>query len=230
MYLARAYLDSTSRSVRADLAEPEGFHRTVMRAFPENAGPEPRKTHAVLYRIDRDGSNRVLLLLQSRSRPALERFPADYLLDIAQDPELAFAGVEDNPSIRSMEAEYAAIRERNRYLFRLRANTTKKILTKSSSEGMKRNGKRVPVRGDEERLKWLKRRATLGGFCVHEVLVSEIDAVRSRADGQRRTFAGSVFEGVLSVTDATAFRRVLVGGLGPAKAFGFGLLSIRRVK
>lgn len=37
-----------------------------------------------------------------------------------------------------------------------------------------------------------------------------------------------MFDGVLGVTDAEAFRVALREGVGPAKAFGFGLLSIRR--
>ena len=39
-----------------------------------------------------------------------------------------------------------------------------------------------------------------------------------------------VFEGVLTVTDADAFRNALVNGIGREKAYGMGLLTIAGVK
>ncbi len=47
---------------------------------------------------------------------------------------------------------------------------------------------------------------------------------RSRSAG--RTFQGVLFEGSLQVVDAEAFRKALAHGIGPGKAFGFGLLSV----
>ena len=44
--------------------------------------------------------------------------------------------------------------------------------------------------------------------------------------GHRLTFASVLFEGVLEVTDAERFRQALEQGIGSAKAYGFGLLSI----
>ena len=38
-----------------------------------------------------------------------------------------------------------------------------------------------------------------------------------------------LFDGRLRVTDSTAFQKALSCGIGPAKAFGFGLLSIAPV-
>lgn len=40
------------------------------------------------------------------------------------------------------------------------------------------------------------------------------------------TFASARFDGVLVVTDAAAFRLALLHGIGTARAFGFGLLSL----
>lgn len=46
-----------------------------------------------------------------------------------------------------------------------------------------------------------------------------------RGTGQL-TFGAVLFEGRLRVTDADLFRAALASGIGPAKAYGFGLLSI----
>ena len=52
-----------------------------------------------------------------------------------------------------------------------------------------------------------------------------------RSSRERKlTLAGASFEGNLAVTDADAFRAALAAGIGPGKAFGFGLLSIQRAR
>lgn len=229
MYLARAFLNPVSRAVRADLADVMGLHRTLMRAFPDDAGPSPRKQHGVLYRVDEDARRgRVVLLVQSATRPDFARLPAGYILDLGDDFDLE-AGVPDNPAVRTVDEERERIVVDDRFAFRLRANTTKKILTKSGSDEKRRNGKRVPVRGDDSRLAWLARYAQKGGFAPEDVRVTEVPA---RSGGGRRelTFAGAIFEGRLRVTNADAFRAALAEGIGPAKAFGFGLLSIQRAR
>jgi CRISPR system Cascade subunit CasE len=37
------------------------------------------------------------------------------------------------------------------------------------------------------------------------------------------------FEGILEVTDPEEFAAAVTAGIGPAKAFGFGLLSVARL-
>jgi len=48
------------------------------------------------------------------------------------------------------------------------------------------------------------------------------DATREHAT----THVAVVFEGLLRVTDANAFQETLIHGIGSAKAFGFGLVSV----
>ena len=229
MYLTRAFLDPSSHAVRADLRDPEGLHKTVMRAFPDDAGPSPRRAHAVLYRLDHERSGRMMLLLSSRTMPMTDRWPTGYLLPLGDDFELAFSTVHENPAIRNVEAERAALVAGHRFAFRLLANTTKKIDTKTGSEGARRHGRRVPVRGDEERLQWFARHAEAAGFVVEggAIRVTEV-APRSGRTGKSVTVAGALFEGVLVVRDADRFRESISAGIGPGKAYGFGLLSIAR--
>jgi CRISPR system Cascade subunit CasE len=44
--------------------------------------------------------------------------------------------------------------------------------------------------------------------------------------GRRQVWHAVQFDGVLTVTDAAEFADGIRGGIGSAKAFGFGLLSI----
>ncbi len=227
MYLTRAYLDPTSRQVRADLRSPEGLHKTVMRAFAQHTGPLLRAAEAVLHRLDHDSGDRLVLLVQSRSRPMVQGWPAGYALDARHDPDLVSLNVGENPVTRDVRAERAAIQAGQRFVFRLRANTTRKIHTKTGPDGIARHGRRVPLRGDEERLRWLTRHAEAAGFSVNpdQLRITEVAAATGRG-GKTVTLAGATFEGMLLVTDAERFRAALECGIGPAKAYGFGLLSI----
>jgi CRISPR system Cascade subunit CasE len=49
------------------------------------------------------------------------------------------------------------------------------------------------------------------------------------AGGRRLTFGAVVFDGMLEVSDPGRLRSALRHGIGSAKAFGFGLLSLARV-
>lgn len=227
MYLTRAFLDPASRQVRADLRDPESLHKRVMLAFPDGVGPSPREALGVLHRLDQEREDRIVLLVQSRVRPMAERWPGGYLLELGGDFDLAFSGLVENPAVRSVEAERARLSPGRRLLFRLKANTTRKIDTKTGPDGLKRNGRRVPVRGDEARLEWLARRADASGFSFEpgSVRITELTTSGGRG-GKSVSFGGALFEGALVVRDAERFRETLATGIGPAKAYGFGLLSI----
>jgi len=231
MFLSRAYLNPLARAVRADLADPVGLHRTVMRLFPDGVGAEPRKHLGVLYRVDADERRgRFVLLVQSKELPDFSRLPSGYLRDLRDDLELALDGVTDNPSVRDVSQERKDIQAKQTFVFRLRANTTKKIPKGGKDGGRTKNGQRVPVQGDEARILWLKRREAKGGFAIEAVRVNDVAwASGTRSDSRRVTFAGAQFEGRIAVTDPDAFRATLAEGIGPAKAFGFGLLSVTRL-
>lgn len=231
MYLTRAFLDPFSRAVRADVRNPESLHKTVMRAFPDNAGPLPRRAHSILYRLDEERDGRCVLLVQSRTKPMTERWPAGYVLTLDGNLDFGLLSVGENPAVRSVDADWKAFRAGRRLLFRLRANTTKKIDTKTGPDGARRNGQRVPVRGDEARLKWLTRHANAAGFSFDEKAV-RISEIRPTGGGRQDsvTVAGAVFEGILVIRDADRFREAVEAGIGPAKAYGFGLLSVRAVR
>ena len=230
MYLARGVLSPASRDVQRDLSDAAHLHRTVMKAFRDQVVQDPRKALGVLYRVDESHSRReIVLFVQSGERPDFSRLPPGYFASPADDLDLALAGDEGNPRVRTVREERAGIVTGDRLTFRLRANTTRKILTKSLPDGTKQNGKRVAVRGDEARLGWLRRHAEHAGFAVTDVRVSEVGQ-RGARGAARLTHAGALFEGVLVVRDADLFRKALDSGIGPAKAYGFGLLSIARAR
>lgn len=76
--------------------------------------------------------------------------------------------------------------------------------------------------------KWLLGRAAKFGFSVaHEAL--RVDGyLRHREKHGALRFSTVDFSGTLMVTDPERFQRALFNGIGPAKAFGCGLLLVRR--
>lgn len=94
--------------------------------------------------------------------------------------------------------------------------------------------KRVGLLKSDELHDWLLAQGKKGGFQLQsESLVVEntqIHEVTKPDDPNRRTFSNVDLRGILQVTDAEVFtREVLFKGLGRSKAFGCGLLLVRRV-
>lgn len=90
-------------------------------------------------------------------------------------------------------------------------------------------------------LDWLERRAEQAGFRVlsrelhDEQGVRNVKAVRADGYAQHRAERKDIristidFTGELEVTNASVFHKKLFEGIGPAKAFGCGLMLVRRL-
>ena len=226
LYLSRLVLDPRSGLVRMALADVALLHRHVMSGFPDDVGVAPRAQHAVLWRLD-SVDDRLDLLVQSSVRPDWSR--VDQLLSAT--PEVRAAG-----EILSSLVPGTVLR------FRLVANPTRKIDTKTGSDGIRRNGRRVPLRDEVALLEWLVRKAAASGFTVGaDPVAAAASVVVNRlgdSHGRRRedqtggradlVFGGVQFDGRLTVTDPTTFCDAVATGFGPGKAFGYGLLTVAR--
>jgi CRISPR system Cascade subunit CasE len=121
-------------------------------------------------------------------------------------------------------------------VFRLRANPTRRISDRDTTQAERWRGKRVELRREDEQIAWLERKGETSGFRLLTVQarpdVQDIrTATRPVAFGMRpvtgrMSFGNVLFDGRLQVTDAEVFRRTLTQGIGSGKAFGFGLLSV----
>jgi len=76
---------------------------------------------------------------------------------------------------------------------------------------------------------WLKRQAARHGFDFAEDALNVDAYTRHRGKKGDVQFTTVDFSGELLVTDAAALTEALVRGIGRAKAFGCGLLLVRRV-
>ncbi len=83
-------------------------------------------------------------------------------------------------------------------------------------------------------MRWLTDRSSACGFTFLPDQVAVVSYQQHRAAGTGRNkraiqFSTIDFEGVLSVQDAARFRQTLFSGIGKARAFGCGLLLVKRI-
>lgn len=214
MYLSKLTLNPRSREARRDLARPYELHRTLARAFTTPEGVDYRATHGVLFRQEPSRPGQLpVVLVQSRTSPDWTGLPADYVLQ----------PVPTQPLLLALSAEQTLG-------FRLVANPTRKI----AREGH-RQGRRVALldSGDTTdgtpAMQWLRRKAALHGFELLHVLSEGFALSASNAGiGGKNSLPlyGVRFDGLLRVADPALLAAAVGQGLGSAKAFGFGLLSL----
>lgn len=244
LFLSRLLLNLRDRAVRRDLADCQALHRRVLSAFGHIDAEDARAALSVLYRIETEvQTGAMTLLVQSAERPEWDRLPPQYLLE--ED------GAE-NPACKFIGEKYAVIEAGTTLRFRLRANPTRKIETKTGADGKKRNGKRVELRDEQKQIEWLERKGVQHGFRIRGVrTINENKNIGKRGEQQatsvtgnsspllnnavdkqarppRLTFASVLFEGELIITNKDLFVDGLRRGIGSGKAYGFGLLSISR--
>lgn len=214
MYLSRLLLNPRSRRVQREMADPYQLHRTIMSAFVA-----PRAASSVLHRLDiHSRTGQITLLVQSGAPPDWVALAStDYLLP--DDPLSDLV----NPAVKSIDLSFTP---GQRLRFRLCANPTVKLV-RHDETGARRNSNRVPLVHEDRQLAWLTGKAAQSGFHVLEATITG----QNRQKGWKRgasplTLLTVQFDGHLQITDADAFQQALAHGIGPARAFGCGLLSL----
>ncbi len=165
-----------------------------------------------LYRVDPRLPARAVILVQSAIEPNWE-----YAFQNARHLLAADPGVKAwKPSFSNGQS----------LRFRLRANTVRRIASKTPGK----DGPRVPVLPTQEQLRgWLERRAPRAGFELAELSAVVPSYLYMNKSGEKRAglrLRSVLFDGTLTVSDAASFLKAVSSGIGPAKAFGFGLLSV----
>jgi len=128
----------------------------------------------------------------------------------------------------------------SRFRFLLKANPVRKVATvpkkcRERPDQPRRHGRRVAV-PPEAFGDWLVARSQAHGFRLveplDETLHTEAGYVyfnKSRDSSKGQRLRSVRYEGLLEVSNVENFHEALLSGIGPAKAFGFGLLSIAPV-
>ncbi|MCL2466101.1 MAG: type I-E CRISPR-associated protein Cas6/Cse3/CasE [Micrococcales bacterium] len=216
MFLTQMHLNPARRGTRHLLASPQRLHAAVLHGFPPGStlgGPAGR----VLWRVDQAQAS-ITLYVSSPAEPDLTHIVEQ-------------AGWPTAPqhwrtvSTAQMHDRLAAGQE---WVFRLTANPVRN--ERVPGERGKRHG-HVTVSQQED---WLGSRSETWGFSL---VTAEVTGRRHVTFSRRGPdTAGSVtlsmatFDGVLQVTDPDALRRSLTSGVGRAKGYGCGLITLAPVR
>lgn len=212
-------LNSARRGARLLLASPHAMHAAVLAGFADSTAASGGR---VLWRIDTYGTRRSLLYVVSPDKP-----------DFTHLVEQAGWPTTHTWETRPYGLLLGSLRFGQRWHFRLAANPV--------HSGRRDNWQETKPLGHVtvmQQEQWLLDRSSRLGFRVPRAVgggaVAVDLAVVGRAvrrfprNGSTVTLATATFEGHLEVTDVAALRHALNHGVGRAKAYGCGLLTLGR--
>jgi CRISPR system Cascade subunit CasE len=219
VFLSLLHPDLRNQAFRRDCADVHDLHRTIMRAFPPVEEDVPaRQAHGVLWRRDED-RQKVLLYVQSHIQPDWTVLPPGYLLLPART--------------RPIRPLLDRLIPGRKLAFRLVANPARCAVVGPDHQFL--GGRRVIHRDPDRQLEWLTLKGKQHGFSlppsdsgVPDVLSCPHPRLTGKTKkGSRRITVDPVrYDGHLIITDADSFTDALRHGIGRAKAYGCGLLSL----
>ena len=218
MFLTRFQINPARRGARKLLASPHAMHAAVLAAFAE---PVPQHDGGrTLWRLDQGPRQQITLYLASPKEPDLT-----HLVEQAGWP------TTQTWQTRLYDGFLASLRPGQRWAFRLTANPIHngRHPKKPETAPTQRFG-HVTARQQRD---WLLAKAERAGIRIvtselgeSDLLVHHRTTVSFPRNGDTVTISVATFDGQLEVVDADALRRILVSGLGPAKAYGCGLMTL----
>ncbi|MFF7081750.1 type I-E CRISPR-associated protein Cas6/Cse3/CasE [Streptomyces lavendulae] len=231
MHLTRFRINTARAGARHLLASPQRMHAAVMSSF---AGALPSQENSrTLWRVDRNARAEAILLIVSEDRPDLT-----HLVEQAGWPTTASWQTYDYKSFLD------GLTAGTNWAFRLTANPVHHI-RRTADEPRKRTAHRTSA----HQMGWLLSRQERAGFRILETPADRRRLQRGDEyqltvrDEQRRQFdkteqstgrgnrvplVSVTYDGRLEVTDPAALRTTLTLGLGKAKAYGCGLMTLAR--
>ncbi|WP_030144822.1 type I-E CRISPR-associated protein Cas6/Cse3/CasE [Spirillospora albida] len=228
MYLTRFRINTERVGARKLLSSPQVLHAAVMSSFAELPDQRPDAPR-VLWRLDRDTRARTHLCIVSPYKPDLT-----HLVEQAGWPTTArWETFDYGPFLDRLSAG-------DRWAFRLTANPVHSVRNKDGAPT-----KTTAHIGPRNQLRWLQQRQEQGGFRLvrkpganghqddlerHELLIHNRRQLSFKKKGMSKpvTLVTVTYDGRLEVTDPEAFRRTLTQGLGKAKAYGCGLMTLAK--
>lgn len=199
MFLIKLEMDRNAPLVRQMTADCQKMHQFVTGLFGTS-----RQTSQILYRTNMVKGKFYAYLYAQRP--------------VVNIPEGCSIQQKDISSwLKQMEAGQV-------WNFDLVASPSKKV-----SENTK-NSRRKVLKDPSERQAWLERKAEQNGFAIlHAEEREHIQASGKHADDNGGAMYHSAYhyQGVLKIVDADAFRKGLQNGIGPGKAYGFGMMMVK---
>jgi CRISPR system Cascade subunit CasE len=205
--LARIHLNRRSREVQRDLRDHTQLHKTLMRMVPDNLGETPRRESGVLFRLDETEQSSTLLV------------QATFPLDPDQLPP-GYGRTE----VKDLKPMFHALRTGLAVRYRITVNPAKRERLPLEQKG--KRGKIIPLAGPDAD-QWWTHRATAAGLHLHTLQSTPLSPVRPHGtDASPMRHSLIRFDGTATIADPDSLRTALLTGIGRAKSYGAGLLSL----
>jgi len=187
---------------------PYDIHRGLWKLFPNR----PDSNRDFLFRVEKQQKG----------------FGTEILIQSMQKP----IRTDSACHVKANREYNLSLKKGQRLRFRLRANPTKKISDQKGRINKKGEIKkcRVPLIREEEQKDWLERK--LANICSLDALIIHREVplyFRKHKEQRSGKILTVLFDGILGVEYPSAFVDMIKMGIGPAKAFGCGLISLARV-
>ena len=200
MYLIKAELDR--REARGLMADCQQMHRFITGFFGTD-----RRSSQILYRTNLV-QNKLCIYLYAQS-------PAEHIPGNCKVQQRNVTSWLESMEIGQL------------WSFDLIAAPTKKV----ALEGKKNSQRRI-LRLPQERQEWLERHAEQNGFAILQAQELEQLHICGRHNVDKRGVMchdAYHYQGILQITDGEAFRRAMQTGIGSGKAYGFGMMMVKRL-
>lgn len=206
MYLSRVKINNHTRPSIRFLSSLQVIHATLEGCF------DLQDTTRKLWRLDYLYGDPYLLVL-SQKKPDFTRLIQQFGYD------------GDTGDIKDYDGLLTHLANGQCYRFRFCGNPVHAIKEK----GSKSRGKVVPHVTAAQQEEWFQRKCESAGFSLETVSLVQRDIRKFTRQGKPVTLHTSIFEGTLKITNVELFRQALCMGIGRAKAYGCGLLTLGRL-
>jgi CRISPR system Cascade subunit CasE len=235
-YLSRIWLNPLRTGAQRMLRSPQVLHAAVLGGISRQPVAE-----RVLWRLDTSSTHRAELFVLTASLPSWEHVVEQAGWPHSEDPQVL---------VRPYQPLLDRVERGREFVFRLRANpvSSTRHPEKASfaqrerlAESPRPRGVRVPHRTAAHQLGWLTERVQTWGFTLVPAsdgtaqarLIGRDRVVFTKSgqngDRDRVVLQTATFEGRIRVLDPDVARCHLLEGVGPARAYGCGLITLAPV-
>ncbi len=176
------------------------LHREIWKLFPDR--PDDKRDY--LFRVENLGQKTPQqILLQSLTKPVSDQSN----LTMLKQPKNVELQIRSGQMLR----------------FMIRANPTKRIKEENKTGNQGRV--RVPIIDEEEMSMWLRRQLK-DAAVIHEMMINGQNIMYFRKYSHMGKIVAITYSGLLEVKNEKTLLSIIEKGIGPAKAFGCGMLSV----
>jgi len=206
MFLSKITLNPEREGARKIVASPQVAHAAVMKSFSNEALDATSSAGRPLWRLETNGRDPKLFVLS----PSLPDF--SHIVEQAGRKNDEYGVLT-----KSYDRVFELATVGRAFRFKGKLNPVVEV-----------KGKRVPMIREEAQKEWFASRAASLGFDLNleNFSVVEEKTISFKRQNNRVTLQAVTFEGILKVTDPELFSHTVRFGIGKAKAYGMGMITL----